>query len=124
MRDGYNFQPGIGRLATDVYEFLDHTDGYSNRHNSSDIDVEPPVVVNSVPYTTVSAALAAIVGEVAGNFIASQDLSGNASAQTVIGIQTIPVSNIAPSTGETFIYTGGKWTPSPVTSGPPAGAAG
>lgn len=124
MSDGYNFQPGIGRLATDVYEFLDHTDGYSNRHNSSDIDVEPPVVVNSVPYTTVSAALAAIVGEVAGNFIASQDLSGNASAQTVIGIQTIPVSNIAPSTGETFIYTGGKWTPSPVTSGPPAGAAG
>ena len=121
---GTTFTPGIGRLAADDYEFHSHVDGYSDRHNSSDIDVSPPVVVNAISYSTVSTALAAIVGEVAGNFIAAGDLSGNASSQTVIGIQTIPVSSITPSLNNVLLFTGGHWVPSPIPSAPLTGSAG
>jgi hypothetical protein len=47
----------------------------------------------------------------------SQDLSGSASAQTVVGIQTIPVSSTAPVTGNVLTYNGTQWIPQAVSSG-------
>ena len=118
-----NYTPGIGRLAADEYSFNEHTDGYGFRHNANDIDLNPPRVVDSIECTTVGSALYALIGESAANFTAAGDLSGNASSQTVIGIQTIPVSSTAPSTNDVLVYTSGKWTPSPIAPSPPSGTA-
>jgi len=124
MSGPITYTPGTGRLAADEYEFNDHTDGYSYRHNADDIDLNPSRVVDSITCTTVGAALYALIGESAANFIAAGDLSGNASTQTVIGIYNNPVSAITPSTGDVLLFTSGAWTPSPIAPAPPGGTAG
>jgi hypothetical protein len=45
-------------------------------------------------------------------FTAAGDLSGNSYTQTVIGIQSRPVSSAAPTTGNTLGWTGSAWAPS------------
>lgn len=45
-------------------------------------------------------------------FTAAGDLSGTIYSQTVIGIQNNPVSNAAPSTGNTLGWNGSAWAPS------------
>lgn len=50
-------------------------------------------------------------------FVGGGDLSGGPLSQTVIGIQTTPVSSTPPSTGEGLIYDGSKWAPSRVFTG-------
>jgi Pectate lyase superfamily protein len=44
-------------------------------------------------------------------FTPGGDLSGTSTEQTVIGIQHNPVSNVVPSTGQTFVWSGTQWTP-------------
>jgi hypothetical protein len=49
-----------------------------------------------------------------GSFTAGGDLSGSSTNQTVIGLQTVPVSNTTPTNGQILTYTtsgGGKWEP-------------
>lgn len=61
-----------------------------------------------------------------GGFIASGDLSGSSIDQTVIGLQTIPVSNIAPSDGYLLTYSlsSNKWIPKPAPVSAPFTASG
>jgi hypothetical protein len=124
MSGPITYIPGQGRLAADEYTYLSHVDGYSDRHNADDIDLNPSRVVDSITCTTVGAALYALIGESAANFTAAGDLSGNASTQTVIGIYNNPVSAITPSTGDVLLFTSGAWTPSPISPAPPSGTAG
>jgi len=41
----------------------------------------------------------------------SGDLNGNSSSQTVVGIQGIPVSSVAPTNNQLFQYNGSMWVP-------------
>ena len=52
-----------------------------------------------------------------GSFSPGGDLSGNSSNQTVIGIQTHPVSNAAPNNGDVLIRNGTNWAPGPQSGG-------
>lgn len=53
----------------------------------------------------------------APTFSAGGDLTGTSSSQTVVGIQTIPVSATAPTTNQVLQYNGSVWAPAapPVT---------
>src|SRR5579859_2391641 len=44
----------------------------------------------------------------------SKDLSGNSSSQTVIGLQSKPVSSTNPVLGQSLTFTGVQWTPSSI----------
>jgi hypothetical protein len=46
-----------------------------------------------------------------GLFEAGGDLSGTGTNQTVIGIQTRPVSNVPPSIGQGLVWSGSEWVP-------------
>lgn len=37
-----NFKPGQGRIATDLYDFKKHTDGYDFNHDASQIEINDP----------------------------------------------------------------------------------
>lgn len=59
-------------------------------------------------------------------FTAGGDLSGTSTNQTVIGIQTVPVANTAPTDQFVLTYDSGlgKWKPAAAAGGSPTGAAG
>lgn len=60
-----------------------------------------------------------------GGFSPGGDLSGSGTDQTVIGIQTIPVSNTAPTTNQVLEYNGSEYAPTSLPSSlPPSGSAG
>ncbi len=48
----------IGRLGVDRYDFQDHVDGYSFRHNSQAVNLNPPLSVNNTEYYTLDSILA------------------------------------------------------------------
>lgn len=56
-----------------------------------------------------------------GTFSAGGDLSGTGDNQTVIGIQTIPVSSVAPTAGQVLEYNGSQYAPTTPSSGFTAG---
>ena len=53
------------------------------------------------------------------SIVFSNDLSGNSTSQTVIGIQNIPISSTVPLNGQALVYSLGKWTPTDVASSIP-----
>lgn len=53
------YTPPIGALATNRYDFETHIEGLSFRHSADQIDVNPPVLINGMPYITVADALTA-----------------------------------------------------------------
>lgn len=55
-----NYRSPTGGLATSRFDFEDHIEGTAFRHNSNQIDVDPSVLIQGTPYTTVADALAAI----------------------------------------------------------------
>lgn len=52
-----NFKPGVGRLATDYFDFLKHTQGTDFNHNSDGILISPAVNLNGTNYTDLTSAL-------------------------------------------------------------------
>src|SRR5665213_4479885 len=52
------------------------------------------------------------------SFSTGADLSGSNKLQTVIGLQSRPISNTAPSFGQSYVWDGSEWSPgSPSLSG-------
>lgn len=69
--------------------------------------------------------IAWVPSNVSGSLITfAGDLLGNNSAQTVVGIQTVPVSAVAPSLGQVLTSDGSTWFAADPTGGAPSGAAG
>jgi hypothetical protein len=51
------FNPSVGRLSTDRYDFQKHITGVAFRHTADQIDINPPVSILGTNYSTVSTAL-------------------------------------------------------------------
>jgi hypothetical protein len=120
-----NFNPltNPGHLVTDRYDFEKHYDGYAFRHNSTQIDLYPTLVINSTTTTTVQQALTQLslitsppsipdaTTSSKGIVELTGDISGVATHVVVTGLQNKPVSTLAPSSGNVLSWVGGAWTP-------------
>lgn len=121
-----NFNPGVGRLTTDRFDFQGHVDGYSFRHEASDIDLSPPITIttpsNNVrdAITQLKAALTVpIVPDATtvskGIIQLSGDIGGTATSISVLAIRGFPVSATPPTTGYVLTWNGSVWTPTSIS---------
>ena len=136
-----NYVDGVGRLVTDRFDFQKHVDGAAFRHNATQIDLFPTLVINSQTTTTVQQALQALVGIISaptvpqatigtstnnlGIVTLGGDFAGTGSSALsprVGGIQGTPIVNIAPTLGQVLAFNGSAWAPT--AAPPPGGAAG
>lgn len=111
-----NYIRGIGRLATDRYDFQNHVDGYDFRHTAAAIDCA--VTVDGTPYTTVQAALAAIATYIpytlsgatnttlGGIKLAGDLTGGTASVPVVSGLKGTSLSISSLTSGNFLVYNG------------------
>lgn len=119
-----NYVKGVGRLVTDRYDFQDHIDGYSFRHNATQIDLSPAITFDGYTETTVQDALQILSTYVVapnvpdatttnkGIIQLSGDLSGTATNITVNSIQNVPIQPIIPSAvGQVLTWDGIGWYP-------------
>lgn len=124
-----NFKPGVGKLATDRYDFNDHTDGSGFRHHADQIDLVPTVVIGSTEYTEVQSAIVSLRDHLTvpifpnattlttGAVQLAGDLNGTsttATAPKVGGLQGFPVSPTSPATvgtGSVLTWDGSVWVP-------------
>jgi hypothetical protein len=125
-----NFNPEIGRLVTDRYDFQKHIDGEDFRQNALSIDLIPTLVVDGYEKTNVYDALTALIGVVTpptiqdatfatkGILKLAGDLGGSADNVVVTRIQGYPISTIAPSDTYVLAWDGytNVWKPTPSTN--------
>lgn len=57
-----NFKPGVGRLATDRYDFQHHIEGSAFNHLANQIVVSPSITVGAITVTDVQTALQVLSG--------------------------------------------------------------
>lgn len=108
----FNNKP-LARLGADRYDFQDHVDGYSFRHDATNIDLATPITINSILTDTVEEAIINLTdyidtvtsppdatASVKGILKLTTDLGGTAALPNVVGLQGRPVSNTAPSTNQ------------------------
>lgn len=121
-----NFNPGVGRLATDRFDFQNHVDGYAFRHEAASIDLTPPVLITTpsnnvrdaiiqlknaltVPIvpdaTTVSKGVIQLIG----------DIGGTATSVSVIAIRGFPVAATPPTLNYVLTWNGSAWAPGPIS---------
>lgn len=120
-----NYKKDIGRLATDRFDFEDHIEGNKFRHQASQIDLFPTVVIGSDTEATVQDAIAALAVAVTPPVIADAttsskgiiqltgDISGFADNVLVTRLQGFPVSSLSPSNGDVLTWnsTLSVWNP-------------
>jgi hypothetical protein len=123
-----NFKKGVGRLATDRFDFEDHVEGKRFRHKANQIDLFPTVVVATVPQTNVQGAIAALAAAVGtpvvpdattsakGIVQLAGDIGGTAINVIVTRIQAKPISTVVPNTNDVLTWNGSTWTPAPIVS--------
>lgn len=128
-----NFVPGVGRLATDRYDFEAHILGTNFRQSADTVDVllqnsPPGLEVNGHYYTNVLTALEALAAAAEPPVIApatqttlgtvqlTRDLGGtNGVSPKVVGLQGFPVSPQTPTVSQVLTWNGSSWIPSAVT---------
>jgi hypothetical protein len=128
-----NFKKGVGRLATDRFDFEDHIEGKRFRHQANQIDLIPTLVIGGNPQANVQDALATLATLVAppvvpnasftvtGIIRLTGDLNASVSGGTatnpkVTGIQGFPIATTAPTSGYVLTWTGSTWSPQPIVS--------
>lgn len=126
-----NFKPGVGRLATDRFDFEDHIEGKRFRHKADQIDLIPTIVIGPVgdpASTNVQSAIAKLATLIAPPVIPDAtttskgivklagDIGGTANAVTVTRIQGKPISTVPPAAGQVLTWNGSNWTPQPIVS--------
>lgn len=101
-----NFKPGVGALVTSRNDFQEHITGNNFRHNSVQIGVSPPIVVDGYNYFTVADSLTALAAAITGgsSFTAGGDLSGTNISQTVIGLRGFSIAATSPAPHAVLIY--------------------
>lgn len=80
-----NFKPGVGRLATDRYDFALHYEGQAFQHTAGQIVVSPAITIGSATVTDVQTAIAVL----SGSFI----------------VPTVPQATVGSATGNLGIIT-------------------
>lgn len=118
-----NFKPGVGRLATDRYDFESHIEGTNFRHKANQIDLFPTLVIGSNTPTNVQDALAELAALIVPPVIPDAtvsnlgivqlagDIGGTAASVKVIGLQQRPISAAAPTTNQVLTWNGSVWAP-------------
>lgn len=99
--------------GADRYDFQDHVDGYSFRHDATDIDLATPITINSILTTNVENSIINLknyidgytsvpdaTSSVKGILKLTTDLGGTAALPNVVGLQGRSVSNTAPTTNQ------------------------
>ena len=122
-----NFIPGVGRLATDRYDFESHINGSDFKHDADIITLDPPLTIPSVgpgvSCTNVQQALtqalpylapvtlpdASVVSK--GVIQLSGDVSGTATNIIITGLQQRPINVVAPNTNDVLTWNGTTWGP-------------
>lgn len=123
-----NYVPGVGRLATDRYDFEAHILGTNFRHNADAINVIPNLTVGSTTCTNVLEALQALAAAaeppviapatqtILGTIQLTRDLGGiNGASPIVIGLQGRSVSSQTPAIGNVLQWNGSAWYPQPIS---------
>ena len=119
------FTQGVGKLATDRYDFENHILGTSLRHKASGIDLDTPIIINSSLTLTVEDAiieLSDIINPVLnqatttslGVIKLSGDLSGGIATNLIVtGIQGRPITTTIPVNGDVLTWSSGNnaWLP-------------
>lgn len=127
------YTPGIGRLATDRYDFQKHIDGYDFNHNADGLLLSPSVNIDGYNAENLQSAIEKIAtiafpptiqdatSAIKGILKLAGDLSGNADVPRVTKIQGYPILNISPSDGDilTWDANNGNWYPSSPTNNIP-----
>lgn len=120
-----NFNVGVGRLATDRFDFQKHLDGEDFRHDATQIDLTPSVTIDGDVTTTVQGAIAALsliafppvipdaTTSVKGIVQLAGDISGTATSVSVVGLRGRSVANLAPTDGQILTWSSGSsyWYP-------------
>jgi len=127
-----NFIKGVGRLATDRYDFEKHVNGSSFQHDATVIQLNPHLTVSSVERTTVQEFCTAALPYLAPPTIPDADISGtkglitlaggdlagagsSATSVQVSGIQGRPVLPTSPTSGYVLMWNGsGYWEPAAI----------
>lgn len=123
-----NFNPGVGRLATDRFDFQDHIDGYDFRHNATSIDLIPAVSIvtpKSNVYDAIVALRDALTVPIVpdattvskGIIQLSGDIGGTATSVDVLAIRGFPIAATPPTLNYVLTWNGSVWSPAPVSSG-------
>ena len=120
-----NFNVGVGRLATDRFDFQKHLDGEDFRHNATQIDLTPSVTIDGDVTTTVQDAIAALsliafpptisdaTTATKGIVQLVGDISGTATSVSVVGLRGRSIANIAPTDTQILTWSAGSsyWYP-------------
>jgi hypothetical protein len=123
-----NFKPGVGRLATDRYDFAGHVNGTAFNHLAGQIVVSPAIVIGSATVTDVQTALAVLSGSfvvptvpqatigqstsnlgiitLGGDF---SNLSSTALAPRIGSLQNQTLTLTSPSLNQVLQWNGSAW---------------
>lgn len=120
-----NFKPGVGRLATDRYDFQSHVDGSAFNHLAGQIVVSPALTIGLQTVTDVQTALALLSGSIIipsvpdatvttkGIIRLNGDLAGLSSTALnpqIGSLQGSPLSITNPvMPNQVLQYVGGTW---------------
>lgn len=123
-----NLVPGVGRLATDRYDFESHIEGTDFRQNASTIDMSPLITFDGYTPTNVQDAITALAHIVSPPTIVEAtttvpgivqlspigDLAGRGFDMRVVKLQGIPVAATVPNNGDVLFYNAShlNWEPS------------
>ena len=119
-----NYKKDVGRLITDRYDFEKHLNGTDFRHNATQIDLYPTVVIDGSPKTNVQDAIKTLADIIytpslpeatatsLGVIKLSGDISGTAYNIIVNKIQGKPISTLVPTSGQVLTWEGAFWSPS------------
>lgn len=131
-----DFNPGNGsRLTTDRYDFEAHLEGVNPpianaplqnfRHNATQVDLSPDLVIDGDTALTVQQALELLAAIVSPPSISpatttslgivqlSGDITGTATNVVIKAIQGKPITTVVPVTGNVLTWNGTAWTPLP-----------
>lgn len=120
-----NYKPGVGRLVTSRFDFQNHIDGYSFRHDANAITLLPNVTVDGYVQGTVQEAIAKLATVVSppdiivndatlftkGIVQLSGDIGGTSGSPRVLKIQSFPISTQTPTNGQVLTWNGSNWIP-------------